>query len=32
LFAHRITYQDARGLAAEGEGAVAALEVARAFL
>jgi uncharacterized protein (TIGR03084 family) len=32
LFAHRITHEDARGLAAEGEGAVAALEVARAFL
>jgi uncharacterized protein (TIGR03084 family) len=32
LFAQRITRQEARGLVAEGEGAVAALEVARAFL
>src|SRR6266571_3762044 len=32
LFAQRITRDQARGLVAEGEGAVAALEVARAFL
>lgn len=32
LFAQRITRDQARGLTAEGEGAVAALEVARAFL
>jgi uncharacterized protein (TIGR03084 family) len=32
LFAHRISRDEARGLAAEGDGAVAALEVARAFL
>ena len=32
LFAQRITRDEARGLVAEGEGAVAALEVARAFL
>ena len=32
LFAHRITRDEARGLVAEGDGAVAALEVARAFL
>ena len=32
LFAHRVTREDAQRLAAEGEGAVAALQVARAFL
>jgi uncharacterized protein (TIGR03084 family) len=32
LFAQRITRDEARGLVAEGDGAVAALEVARAFL
>jgi uncharacterized protein (TIGR03084 family) len=32
LFAQRITREDARGLVADGDGAVAALEVARAFL
>jgi len=32
LYAHRISRDEARGLAAEGDGAVAALEVARAFL
>ena len=32
LFAHRISRDEARGLVAEGDGAVAALEVARAFL
>jgi len=32
LFAHRITRRDARGLTTDGEGAVVALEVARAFL
>jgi uncharacterized protein (TIGR03084 family) len=32
LFAQRISRDEARGLVAEGEGAVAALEVARAFL
>ena len=32
LFAQRVTREDAQRLAAEGEGAVAALEVARAFL
>jgi uncharacterized protein (TIGR03084 family) len=32
VFAQRITRDQARGLVAEGEGAVAALEVARAFL
>jgi uncharacterized protein (TIGR03084 family) len=32
LFAQRISRDDARGLVAEGDGAVAALEVARAFL
>ena len=32
LFAQRITRYEARGLVAEGDGAVAALEVARAFL
>lgn len=32
LFAQRITRDEVRGLVAEGEGAVAALEVARAFL
>jgi uncharacterized protein (TIGR03084 family) len=32
LFAHRISRGKARGLVAEGDGAVAALEVARAFL
>ncbi len=32
LFVHRLDLVDARGLRAEGEGAVAALEVARAFL
>ena len=32
LFAHRVTREDARRLTAEGDGAVAALEVARAFL
>jgi uncharacterized protein (TIGR03084 family) len=32
LFAQRITRDQARGLVAEGDGAVAALEVARAFL
>jgi uncharacterized protein (TIGR03084 family) len=32
LFAQRISREDARGLVADGEGAVAALEVARVFL
>ena len=32
LFAQRITPRDARGVVAEGDGAIAALEVARAFL
>jgi uncharacterized protein (TIGR03084 family) len=32
LYAHRISRDEARGLSAEGDGAVAALEVARAFL
>ena len=32
LFAQRISRDEARGLVAEGDGAVAALEVARAFL
>jgi uncharacterized protein (TIGR03084 family) len=32
LFAQRMTRDEARGLVAEGDGAVAALEVARAFL
>jgi uncharacterized protein (TIGR03084 family) len=32
LFVHRISRDEARGLTAEGDGAVAALEVARAFL
>jgi uncharacterized protein (TIGR03084 family) len=32
LFAQRITRDEARGLVAEGDGAIAALEVARAFL
>jgi uncharacterized protein (TIGR03084 family) len=32
LFVHRMSRDEARGLRAEGEGAVAALEVARAFL